>query len=622
MVIDDAYDPPEFDPEFGGDLLDILSAGGLRSLVSEELLDEAVREAAIEALDSSDLDNSAIPTAVAGLYQVFVDRRTASVDPGGVFAATKGSALEALEPLVELLQRCQDVSRVVKVGRDDALERSKDVKPDVIFMDFILSPSGQTTTDITDELWTRGGAQSVELLRAILAALSDSTPAVVLMSSQDVAGDTDAYFSRLDDGVMGLRFGFLEKGWVQGRAEGLTASGAAADVLMDTSGIFDFGRTLERALAAWKVGAEEALRQLCVELREFDVKDFAYLLRFRLHEEGEPFADYLEWFVGESLRAIIDDKVDWTVEEFARLNDSSLTCAIEGAHPLLSDRLAKFFHRMRFSARTSRPRGRLFLGDLFMSSDGESIRMVVSPDCDLVPRNGSHAASRILTVGGSVRRLHEGPAVAGDLIYHNDVKVIKWNLKDLMTHECEDLSSLEVGDASYTFTLSMRPMWAQAIQKAVLADLARVGLAVPPTVGIGAPVKVYLRKKVGNRADPEEIEGLKDAHGQVILPRGGKDLQMRVLFTRRFLRELLGRLEELDDDDLLCDHRGHWRDWVERTDKVREAMLRDGVKLPGKGVFNLKTSIGEPVGKSWLEIVVDISAEARIDMQGIDPLVL
>lgn len=91
---------------------------------------------------------------------------------------------------------------------------------------------------------------------------------------------------------------------------------------------------------------------------------------------------------------------------------------------------------------------------------------------------------------------------------------------------------------------------------------------------IGAPVRVYLRRKVGNGADPEEIEGLEEAHGQIILPRGGRDLRMRVLFTRRFVRELHARLEELDDGDLLPDHRGHWSDWVTQTEKVREAMLR------------------------------------------------
>lgn len=622
MVIDDAYDPPEFDPQFGGDLLDILSAADLRNHVSEDLLGEAVREAAIEALNRSDLENSAISRAAAGLYHVFVDGRAASVDPGGVFDMTKAPALGALDPLVELLRRCQDEPTVVRTGKNDALATARDLQPDLIFMDFILAPPGQTVSDIADDPWSAGGTSSITLLTSILSARPDNVPAVVLMSSEDVANHKAAYFRHLEGQVMGLRFGFLHKGWVTGCGQELTASGDAADVLMDTSGSVEFGRALESALKAWKCGAEKALQQLHRELREFDVKDFAYLLRFRLYEEGEPFADYLEWLMGESLRAIVDDEVDWRIDEFTRLNDTTLTSAIEGAHPFPSDRLARFFHRMRFSSRAARPRSRFSLGDVFVSADHKRVRMVVSPDCDLVPRSGKHAAKRILTIGGSLCGLQEEHAWAGDLIYDGSPKVVKWKLKDLLTHEFEstELSRLRVNGKCYTYFVSMHPMSAQAIQKSVLADMSRVGLPVPPTVNVGAPVKVYLKKKVGNQGRVEEIEGLKGARVQVFMPRGGRDRQKRILFTPRFHRELLAKLQELAEDDLLCDHRGHWRNWIADVADVKEAMLRNGLKLPGRGIFEVVTSIDERKGKSWLEIVVEVSEEARSNMQEIDPL--
>ena len=618
LVIDDAYDPPEFDPEFDGDMVDILSAGDLREHVNEHVLSEEDREAAIEALNNSELDNSAIPAALAGLYQVFVDTRADVVDPGGVFAAAKGATLDALDPLVELLDLCSDDPRIVKVGTAEALGASGDLQPDLIFMDFYLSPPERTTKDITKAQWDGDRARSINLLKSILAALANKVPAVVLMSSQDVSNRKGAYLSRLEDRVMALRFGFLLKDWVQGRGQDLTASGYAADVLMDTSGSFEFGRALETALKAWKVGAEEALKQLYSELREFDVKDFAYLLRFRLYEEGEPFADYLEWFLGDSLRAIVDDRVDWRTCEFRRLNDRSLTEAIEGAHPFPSPRLAKFFHRLRFNSRERRPRGRFALGDLFVSPNHKSVRMVVSPDCDLVPRN--RAATRILTIGGSIRGLHEDHAWAGELIFYNSPRAIKWNYKDLMTHQFGECSSLQVDDKSYTYFASMRPMSAQTIQKAVLADLSRVGLAVPPTVDVGAPVRVYLKRKVGNQGRVEELDGLKEPRAQVFMPRGGKDLKRRVLFTSRFFRELLAMLQGLSEDDLLSAHRGYWRDWLAQAEDVREAMLRDGLALPGEGLHKLQTSIGTPKRKSWLEIVIDISEEALLDLHGTDPL--
>ena len=618
LVIDDAYDPPEFAPDFAGAMLDILSADELREHVSEQMLCEEDRKAAIEAINTTELDDSAIPAVLAALYEVFVVTRADTVDPSGVFAAAKGAALDALDPLVGLLHRCIDDPRIVTVGTREALRASGDLQPDLIFMDFLLSPPERTTKEVTEAQWEEDRTRSINLLKSILAELTNKVPAVVLMSSRDVSEDKGAYLSRLEDRVMALRFGFLLKAWVQGRGKELTASGDAADVLMDTSGSFEFGRTLETALKAWKDGAEEALEQLYSELREFDVKDFAYLLRFRLYEEGEPFADYLEWFLGDSLRAIVDDSVDWRTCEFRRLNDRSLTQTIEGAHPFPSPRLAKFFHRLRFNSRERRPRGRFALGDLFVSPDHKSVRLVISPDCDLVPRN--RAATHILTIGGSVRGLHEDHAWAGELIFHNSPRAIKWNYKDLMTHQFGECSSLQVGDKSYTYFASMRPMSAQTIQKAVLADLSRVGLAVPPTVDVGAPVKVYLKRKVGNQGKVEELDGLKESRAQVFMPRGGKDLKRRVLFTSRFFRELLAKLQGLSENDLLCAHRGHRRDWLAQAEKVREAMLRDGLELPGEGLHKLQVSIGRPKKKNWLEIVVDISEEALLDLRGTDPL--
>ena len=264
LVIDDAYDPPEFDPEFGGDMVDILSAADfdLREHVSEDVLSDEDREAAIDALNANELDDSAIPAALAALYRVFVETRADMVDPGGVFAAAKGSALDVLDPLVELLHRCSDDPRIVKVGTREALDASGGLQPDLIFMDFYLSPPKRTTKDLTRGQWDRDRGRSIKLLKLILADLADKVPAVVLMSSQDVADRKDAYLSRLEDRVMALRFGFLLKNWVQGRGQDLTASGHAADVLMDTSGSFEFGRVLETALKAWKLGAKEALDQL------------------------------------------------------------------------------------------------------------------------------------------------------------------------------------------------------------------------------------------------------------------------------------------------------------------------------------------------------------------------
>ena len=170
------------------------------------------------------------------------------------------------------------------------------------------------------------------------------------------------------------------------------------------------------------------------------------------------------------------------------------------------------------------------------------------------------------------------------------------------------------------FFASMRPMSAQTIQKTALADLSRVALEVPPTVDVGAPVKVFLKKNVDNQAQVVELEGLGDACAQVLMPRGGRDIYKRALFMSKFVRELLAKLEELEEDDLLPDYRQNWRDCIENAVQLRKAMLRDGLVLPGEGIFKLVTSVGNPRRKGWLEIVIDVSDDALINLQGTDPL--
>ena len=622
LVVDDAYNPPEFDSQLSGDLLEILTGEGLRYHVSEDLLCKEVCETAVVALNKNELDDAAITDAMATLYDVFLETRADSVDPGGVFATAKGTALDALDPLLELLRRCGVKANIKTVGTGDAaIAIYQDLKPDLIFMDFYLGPPDRTTYGITREKEDRDRNRSIRLLKNMLSENADADPAIVLMSAADVTDSMEAtYLSHVADRVMALRFGYLHKAWVCGAGQALSASGEAADVLIDISNSFEFGRTLEAALKTWRTGVEEALSQLYSELRDFDVKEFAYLLRFRLYDEGERFADYLEWFLGESLRAIVDDKVEWRTDEFSRLDDKDLTEAIEGAHPLPSARIARFFHRMRFNSWEIRRRGRFALGDLFVAPGDESVRMIISPDCDLVSRKGKRAAKRILTIGGKIRGLEEDRAFAGDLIFHNSPKAIQWNCKDLMTHEFEDMETLDVNGRAYAFFASMRPMSAQTIQKAALAELARVGLAVPPTVNVGAPVKVYLKKCVDNQARVIELQGLGEAIAQVLMPRGGREPHKRVLFAQTFVRELLARLEEMGETDLFPDHRPHRRACIEKAASVRKAMLREGLALPGEGIFKIVTSVGEPRKRSWLEIVIDVSDEALIELDGTDPL--
>ena len=620
LVVDDAYDPPTLSEEHMGELLEVLQRPDLRAYVTEESLGEEDLQSAIEALMESEFDQEAISAAISSLFDAYnLHRRPGEVDPGDEFARLKDSALETLDPLIELLECCGDSLCIRRVGKDAALRVCGELRPDFILMDFFMSPPDRTRAS-TEEEELADRTSSIDLLRNILQVDGGVTPAVILMSSEDVQGRAQQYRGSLEGRVTALRFGFLNKNWIWRAGGGLMAGGNAADVLMETSGSFEFGRTLEAALRQWKCGAEAGLKELYKELRDLDVKDFAYLLRFRLYEEGEPFADYLEWFLGESLRAVVDNKVEWNTEEFSRLNEKELTEAIEGAHPVPSSRIAQFFNRMRFNSRQNRVRVRFGIGDLFIAPDKKSVRMVITPDSDIVVRNGRRGASRLLTVGGTIRGLGDEKALAGDLIFYGTPKALIWELKDVVSHDFDDMSELQVGETTYSYYSTMRALAAQAIQKKVLGDLARVGSAVPPTVDVGAPVKVYLKKNVENRPQVTELDDLEEAHAQVFMPRGGSDKKTRALFTPRFVRTLVARLEGIDDADLFAEDLQHRNNWIRNAKKVRKAMLRDGIRLPGEGIFKMFASVGAQKRKYWLEIVVDVSDEALIKTHEADLL--
>lgn len=613
VVIDDAYDPPTVAEEHQGELLGVLQRADLRKFVSEESLGDEDLQSAIEALKDGEPDHEAVDGAISSLFDVYLQRRTAEVDPDGQFARLKGSALESLDPLLELFERCGDRLCIRRVGKEAAFSVCREVRPDVILVDFFLSPP-----DIT-------AASSIDLLKRILEIDGGAPPAVILMSSKDVETEAQEYRSSLEGRVTALRFGFLNKNWIHGAGAALMAESDAADVLMETSGIFEFGRTLETALLQWKSGAEAGLDELYEELRDLDVKDFAYLLRFRLYEEGEPFADYLEWFLGESLRAVIGNEVKWNAEAFGRLNEKELTEGIEGAQPVPPSGIAEFFHRIRFDPRENRARHRFGLGDLFVGPDDTSVRLVITRDSDIIVRKERRRAPRLLTVGGSIIGLDDERAIAGNLIVYGTPKAITWNLKDVMSHDFADTTSeLEVSGTVYSYFATMRPLATHAIKQAAMGDLEMIGSAVPPTVDVVAGVRVYWRRKVGGRVKMIELDDLEDAYAQVFMPRGGSDRKLRALFSPRFVRTLAVRLAAIDAADLSPDDRSQREEWIENAPKVRKAMLRVGVGLPGDGIFKDVALLGARKGKkrNWLEIEVDVSDGARIHLQATDPLAL
>ena len=616
LVVDDAYDAPSLTTENSGALIDILQAKNFRDSVSVKLLSDEQVEGAIQAINEDELDAANVSDTVKALFTVYIKSRSDTVDPGGFFSASKGATLDVLEPLVEMLRKCDDVA-VQLLGLEGVNEANRELHHDIIFMDFFLSPPSRVTGTETKGEEKGDRERSISTLKGMLGKHCGGKPSIVLMSSKDIHSRAESFRAKLDGQVMGLRFGYFHKQWITGSGRELKANGDAADVLMDTSGSLAFGRSLESAITDWRDGAIRALKKIQEELYEFDLKDFAYLMRFRLYDEEEPFSDYLEWFLGESLRSLVDEEVEWDTKHFQDLDNEDLTRTISGAHPFPSDKIARFFHRLRFNRHKTRNRKRFGLGDVFLSPDGKYVRMIVSPDCDLVVRDGKRAAVRLLTVGGQVKAFKDEGAFAGELVHLNDAtKAIKWLNKDLMTHAADEFGKLNVDGTTFTFLGRLRGLSAQAVQKATLANLSRVGVSVPPTVYVGAKVSCFIKSLDGTQVKRVELKDLPEATVQVLMPRGGNDAKKRVLFTQKYTRAVLEHLETCDADSFHEDHRDCYEIVIKHGEELRQAMVSKGLELPGSlEKFGVSLSVDKPIKKPWLQFVCDLNDDSILNKE-------
>lgn len=608
LLVDDAYDPPGFPREGAGELLELVEQDDFLELVGGEDLTPEVITNAKNALIDDPNDSTDVDLVYRSLYSAWSRDRNSKLDVDTHFADTKAAALEKLDGLTALLGRCENLE-IRFAGADDAEQVFKAFKPDILFMDYFLSGNNQgpATTDVDRS--EQDEQRSIKLVKSLLRANPEARPSVVLMSSEDMKDRAEDYRGKIDEMVLALRFGFLHKNEVR-QADELKIEDPAADILLDTAQGFEFGRELDRSLGKWRKGAEEALASLDRELHDLDSRDFAYLLRFRLRGEGQSFADYLEWFLGESLRGAVDDTVSWNSDCFARIDDPATYAAIEGGHPYPSDRIARLYHRLRFSMPNDRPRTRFTTGDVFVNSDGTKIRAVLSPDCDLVPRkDGKPSSPRLLTVGGTLRDMKDDGAFASELLVDakDATKAIAWSFKDVATSTMTETDNIVVDDVCYKLFGTLRPLYANSVQTLALADLGRIGLAVAPPVYRTAKVKAFLVYDGGAKElAPARLE---KQPATVFYARGGVEKDHMVLFSRSYVRSLLVALQGIDRATLTGEGKQHYDQFVAGADKVSEKLQRVGLSINGDGPFGIKVRKNRKKGGDWLQLVVMFDEE-------------
>ena len=639
LIVDDGYDPPSLSSDSLGKLMAFLeSEDGARACNDVGFFDEDI-ESAKEAVSRTETESKNLSCVYETLYKRFVDTRDSRFDPGELFQTRKGPTLDGLEPLTDLLKKCGDDVDIRYAGLNDVEEIYDRQKPQVVFLDFYLGPDMPEVGSKSQKPVIQGQV-SIKLMERLRMTEEGDIPAIVLMSSRGVEDRAEGFRREVEfrgGNPLALRFRFLQKPGVSAKDnKEIDITHEAADALLDTAQGFEFGQVLQRALTKWRKGADKAINELKEEISALEPKDFAYLFRFRLDSEGESMPNYLEWMFGESLRALVNENVTWDDDDFKKLDNRKLSEGIEGAFEGTSVPIAKIFHRIRIDEHKSRRPNRYALGDIYVAQNERSIRTVVTPDCDLVVRNKKTKALSLLTMGGELRTFDQGSTSVDQFIIHNkNAYSLKWNPKDLKTYPLPPLEGIDSPelekDPKYKFFGTLRPLYAQEIQRQSLTDLSRVGLAVAPAMGIDASISAWLRVRANNGTNFENLEINEDAIATILLERGDAKLGHKVLLRRKFLHSLFDRLREVNEATLCTENnpvsdRESFKEFLleKNEDKiVTRFLIKGSLTKEDNAIFRTKFTIGEnPDGKKgspWLQFLLKLSEEAMEELLTIDP---
>ena len=213
-------------------------------------------------------------------------------------------------------------------------------------------------------------------------------------------------------------------------------------------------------------------------------------------------------------------------------------------------KVAELYHRVRIE----NPRGKRTqyrLGDLYLFDKGKGVLAIITPDCDLITRSdGKRTAPRILTLSGKVKKF-DAPdtSVAEFILLNGTPHNIAWSRTGVETKEFRRWPKPGAKSKTNVYVGTLRPLYAQALQRSTLSDLGRVGLSVAPALGMTARAKVFL-KRTNTSLVEHKFDGNKAAHCYVVPGRGGTDKPM-VLFKRRFVTQLIESLIGVDAEELM-----------------------------------------------------------------------
>jgi hypothetical protein len=554
-LIDDAFDPPEVDQDNAGSLLSFLEDPTFAT-IGAELGIAGKLDAAKNAIEASDYGAADLSEVVAKLYDRFVTTVDDKFNPEGIFGSQLAN-INYVRPIIALLEKCEPKLDIKRIGSNSDELSQVDKDTHVIFIDFYLDRRVGKQTGAKEKRTAKN--TSLDRIKKLLQSQGDRAASVILMSWQNVEHEAAKFREDIVQDkkslVFASRFGFLRKTELEMREGVVSLADTAADTLLDIFQSYEFGRATHAALEMWLESAIDAAGDLRREIEHLDLKDFAYLVRFRLAQEGIGLLGYLEWFFGECLLDSIGRLVDKRVRKDAkkekimeRLDQHAMQ--IEGAFDGPTEKVAELYHR----ARIENPRGRRSeyrLGDLYLCNKGKEVLAVITPDCDLITRsNGKRAAPRILMLSGRVKKFDAPDTSVADFILlgkkpHN----IVWSKAGVESKEFTQWPKPGAQSRKNVYVGTLRPLYAQAMQRSILSELGRVGLLVAPVLGMTARARVFLKKANGAPAE-HKLDSDKAADCYVVPSRGGTDKSV-VLFKRKFVSHLTESLIQINAEGLV-----------------------------------------------------------------------
>lgn len=561
VLLDDAFDPPQLNPENAGLMLGYVQSEGFAEICRLIGIADADRGKLETALQENDFESKVIAATMDKLYTRYREKRDGRFDPGGkLFKDAKGDMLAALDPLTKLLSKSEVT--VQHVGHDGELKDPENV--DIIFADYFLLEPGKAIADANAK--QEGFKASYDkVLKFVEKARPGRRPSVVLMSSEDKSAEAEAYRKLLStatehDLIYSSNFAFLLKQQIAMTGANISAEPDAADALLDTFQAFEFGRFLHEGLDTWINSAQGAIANLRNDIAKLRVKDYAYLVKFRLMAEGEGLLEYLEWFFAECLADAVVEAFDKTdvAKSWDRAANEKAASRLEGAFDGPTDQVAELYHRVRVARARPNRTTNYRLGDLYASPDLKSVSAIMNAECDLILRKGRRKAKRILTVEGQLKALNTPASSVADFLRIPDANgklrsyLIDWDEKHVRSHETEE--GLPEGDrrehhfpspghsnASFKHVGTLKPLYANEIQRSVLSDLGRPALPIAPAIAMAASCALHVVMK-DDKVARYQIGKAEEAQCWVI----HDEKRPMVVFARRAVTEIIKILGSMD----------------------------------------------------------------------------